>query len=143
MLNNYVLGFALSQNRSVVLLINKLKPTWQANRLNGVGGLIKPGESDVDAMVREFREEVGITTQWAEWSKFATRTDNQEYVVHCFRTFLPTKVLCSYEQKTAEKPQLHYIRKLPTTRMVRDVPTLIHLATIRDIREPVRIVTMT
>ncbi len=56
----YVCGFMFSPDRSRVLLIRKNRPTWQAGKLNGVGGKVEPGETAHDAMVREFREEAGL-----------------------------------------------------------------------------------
>jgi 8-oxo-dGTP diphosphatase len=64
----YVVGFAFAQDQ--VLLIEKKRPSWQAGRLNGVGGHIKDGETPADAMGREFDEETGLIT--TGWNHFAT-----------------------------------------------------------------------
>jgi 8-oxo-dGTP pyrophosphatase MutT (NUDIX family) len=45
---------------SFVALIRKVRPSWQAGLLNGVGGHIESGETPHDAMVREFEEEAGV-----------------------------------------------------------------------------------
>jgi 8-oxo-dGTP diphosphatase len=66
-----VVGFAFDKYRANVLLIRKLKPAWQAGRLNGVGGKVEPGESDAEAMVREFHEETGWVTSPVEWRQIA------------------------------------------------------------------------
>lgn len=48
-----------------VALIRKNRPDWQKGSLNGIGGKIEDGETPLDAMIREFREEAGLTvTQW-------------------------------------------------------------------------------
>lgn len=70
----YVVGFLFSENRKMVALIGKKKPTWQAGRLNGIGGSIEVGESARDAMIREFREETGVHIDG--WTEFAD--------MHCF-----------------------------------------------------------
>jgi 8-oxo-dGTP diphosphatase len=62
---HYVLGFLFAwevgnAQPSRVLLIRKARPTWQAGRLNGVGGRIEAGETALDAMRREFAEEAGL-----------------------------------------------------------------------------------
>lgn len=59
----YVAGFLIAGQQ--VLLLRKSKPEWQAGKLNGVGGKIEVGELPADAMVREFREETGITEELA------------------------------------------------------------------------------
>jgi 8-oxo-dGTP pyrophosphatase MutT (NUDIX family) len=53
----YVLGFVFDYGFHHVLLICKTSPEWQAGRLNGLGGKIEPGESPLQAMDRELREE--------------------------------------------------------------------------------------
>jgi 8-oxo-dGTP pyrophosphatase MutT (NUDIX family) len=64
----YVAGFAFAQDQ--VLLIEKKRPVWQAERLNGIGGHIEPDETPGGAMQREFSEETGIAT--VGWNHFAT-----------------------------------------------------------------------
>lgn len=66
---SYVCGFMIDQDS--VLLIRKMRPAWQAGRLNGVGGKVEAGETPVNAMVREFREETGLETTIDDWRHFA------------------------------------------------------------------------
>jgi 8-oxo-dGTP diphosphatase len=70
----YVCGFAFHGGGTVrprVVLIRKVKPDWQAGKLNGVGGKIEPGETSTTAMAREFHEETGVLTLPLEWDVFA------------------------------------------------------------------------
>ena len=59
-MQRYVLGFAFSLNGARVALIRKLRPAWQADKFNGIGGKIELGETALQAMYREFREETGV-----------------------------------------------------------------------------------
>lgn len=61
---NYVLGIFHSDTH--VMMIRKTKPKWQAGYLNFVGGKREPMpngflEDSYDAMVRECKEECGVT----------------------------------------------------------------------------------
>ncbi|HRU10630.1 MAG TPA: NUDIX domain-containing protein, partial [Thermoanaerobaculia bacterium] len=56
----YVLGFAFD-DLGRVALVQKERPAWQSGKLNGVGGHIEGHEEVLDAMVREFYEETGVT----------------------------------------------------------------------------------
>jgi 8-oxo-dGTP diphosphatase len=68
----YVLGFAFSDDLRRVALIQKERPEWQQDRLNGVGGKLEQGESPATAMVRETKEETGADTKPDQWRHFVT-----------------------------------------------------------------------
>ena len=78
----YVAGFLFSADLSKVLLIRKLKPAWQAGKLNGVGGKVEPGETPTAAMVREFYEEAGGHIY--NWKYFASSGDPGTFTVDFF-----------------------------------------------------------
>lgn len=69
--NIYVAGFAFNPTLDCVLLIEKAHPEWQAGLMNGVGGKIKPNETSLEAMKREFEEETGICER-LDWRLFDT-----------------------------------------------------------------------
>lgn len=79
----YVVGFMFSAHLDRVALIHKLKPEWQLGLMNGVGGKTEPGEQPIDAMVREFKEEVDVPTLPSEWSHFCTLIGSG-FKVECF-----------------------------------------------------------
>lgn len=75
----HVLGFAHCRSFvPLVLLIRKLRPAWQAGRLNGVGGKVEFGESPDEAMAREFREETGHEAP-LNWRWVVTVDDSRNY----------------------------------------------------------------
>ena len=57
-MKHYVLGFLFDPFEKYVKLILKERPVWQKGFYNGIGGHIEDGETPVEAMVREFHEEV-------------------------------------------------------------------------------------
>jgi 8-oxo-dGTP diphosphatase len=77
-----VIGFFFDGNGNV-LLIEKNHPEWQKGRLNGIGGKIEKGETPLQAMIREFREEAGATV--TSWREFAVQTGD-EYKLYLFTT---------------------------------------------------------
>lgn len=77
----YVCGFMFDTN-SRVLLIEKVRPDWQAGRLNGIGGRVEDGETEHDAMCREFKEETGIDCP--SWSLFAVLRDARGWPVYFY-----------------------------------------------------------
>lgn len=77
----YVAGFMFDGDN--VALVVKNRPDWQRGKLNGIGGKIEPGETPIQAMVREFKEETGHETKPYIWGEFAVlRGDG--FVVHFF-----------------------------------------------------------
>jgi len=85
-MTEYCLGFMFDPRGLVCALIRKNKPAWQKGKLNGVGGKIEPGETPIDAMVREFQEEAGIFVPADRWTKFC-RLQWSGGVVHVFKSF--------------------------------------------------------
>jgi 8-oxo-dGTP diphosphatase len=70
MITKYVVGFLFDPTKQVVILIRKNRPSWQAGRINGVGGHVEDGEEFLTTMVREFKEETGLEIQ--DWKQFGT-----------------------------------------------------------------------
>jgi 8-oxo-dGTP diphosphatase len=81
----YVLGFTFDAAAERVLLVHKLRPDWQAGKLNGIGGKIEPGEAPIEALVREVSEEAAISTSAAQWRYFGVM-DGPYFRVYCFET---------------------------------------------------------
>jgi 8-oxo-dGTP pyrophosphatase MutT (NUDIX family) len=67
----YVVGLMIADGRFVLLVEKKRDRcgVGQVGKLNGPGGEVRPGETPVDAVVREFREETGIGSFREEWSE--------------------------------------------------------------------------
>ena len=86
MVNQYVVGFMFDDLGERVVLISKNRPEWQAGKLNGVGGKVEPNELDTSAMIREFREETGVSTDYLDWDLFASMSGT-DFEISFFRAF--------------------------------------------------------
>jgi len=66
----YVAGFLFDRSLNMVVLIEKQSPEWQKDKWNGVGGKVEAGETPLQAMVREFKEEAGLDI--LDWQQLCT-----------------------------------------------------------------------
>ena len=80
----YVVGFCFNEDGTKVALLKKTKPAWQAGKLNGLGGKIEEGESPLQAMGREFKEESGVGG--LDW-KARTVINNDHFSLTVFSCF--------------------------------------------------------
>jgi 8-oxo-dGTP diphosphatase len=88
-MTEYVVGFIFppceAEHLFEVLLVRKTHPEWQNGKLNGVGGAVRPGENALEAMVRETREETGLSVPAEQWECFAVATGS-DYRIKFFET---------------------------------------------------------
>lgn len=101
MIKEFVCGFMFSENKQNILLIKKDRPEWQNGLLNGVGGKLEEYEPSELAMVREFKEEVGINTTPLEWTLFAVVVGTHSKIF-CYKMF--SDKLYNYKQMETEEP---------------------------------------
>jgi 8-oxo-dGTP diphosphatase len=134
--NKYSLGFCFSEDKSHVALINKLKPKWQAGRLNGIGGKKEKGEDYFECMVREFKEETGVLVP--VWTNFCTLSGTWGEM-HIFNSF--TDEVFSVKTIETEQVEIFKVSELPFERTIPNLRWLIPLALDKDgvcgeLREP-------
>lgn len=104
----YVVGFMFDATESSVLLPWKNRPAWQRDRINGIGGRIESGESALEAMRREFREEAGM--DHPDWREFCVLSDWREWSIHFFSA---VGHLGDAQQCTDELPMILPVNELP------------------------------
>lgn len=105
----YTLGFIFSQGGSHVALLRKNRPTWQAGKLNGIGGHVEEGEDFRDAMRRETMEEVGTSLDWNSIAKLTT----PEWEMVVYAAFIPFEQLVEIHCIEDEVIEIHSTGFLP------------------------------
>jgi len=86
-----------------VMLIKKERPAWQKGRMNGIGGHIEEGETALEAMIREFREETGVHLE--TWTEYCT-LKGEEFILHVFMAYAPMEILEQCTSMTDEEVML-------------------------------------
>lgn len=111
----YVAGFLFNKAHTCVALIEKQKPAWQKSLLNGIGGKIESGETPLEAMVREFKEETGVLVE--DWQLFCTLRGLTDlgawWVVYFFRASGSLSELRSQTDEIINICPIAELEKLP------------------------------
>lgn len=81
-MQEYAVGFVHTDD--AVALIRKDRPEWQAGFLNGIGGKLEKGETPLEAMIRECKEEAGRYV--GPWEHFLT-LEGTTARVFCFAVY--------------------------------------------------------
>jgi 8-oxo-dGTP pyrophosphatase MutT (NUDIX family) len=130
---HYCVGFALEEDFSRVALLMKDHPERQAGKLNGCGGKVEEGETPVQAMVREFKEELGTDSEESDWYNFAT-LETTHWKLECFSTLLPQPKWDRLKAMESEDLVRTRIRSMTTNgfRYVDFVQMLVHKACLAE-----------
>lgn len=67
----YVLGFVFIGNDKILLQLKNRGGDYLNGKLNGLGGKIEDGESELSAIAREYFEETG-DDRYLDWHKFSS-----------------------------------------------------------------------
>lgn len=121
----------LLENGGSVLLQNRKKNDWQGWALPG--GHVEPGESFVDAVIREMREETGLTIRHPRLvgvKQFPT--EDGRYVVLLFKATEWSGTLTSSEE--GEMQWVEYSR-IPSMKTVDDLEEMLHMMNTPELTE--------
>lgn len=119
----YVVGFILSPDRRMVILIEKRRPSWQVGLLNGIGGHVEYGEEPLVAMIRECREECGL--EIADWRSIATIENVDGSTVWAYATYGGFR---GFQSTTDEQVVSVLIERISAFKTVGNIPLLLALA---------------
>lgn len=131
----YVGGFLFYKKE--VALVLKSKPDWQRGLLNAVGGKIETeqGETEIQAMVREFHKETQLFTLEIDWFHRLTLTaQDQSWRVYFFAANWHERAIL---KGTKQEPINWYNYDPLPSNVIPNLRTFIPLCLDKDIVTPV------
>ena len=130
---DYVLALLFTADGREVVLVRKVRPAWQAGRVNALGGKLHDGETVFDAARREVREEAGVDVE--RWEEFLV-WDDPEYRLRAVRAFDDA----ARAARTAEDQEvfLANVSGLPLD-VIDNLRWIVPLALDRDVAVPIQV----
>ena len=129
--NTELTVLCLLQDGDKILLQNRVKNDWKGYTLPG--GHVEPGESFVDAVIRELKEETGLNIlnpRLAGIKQFPI--ENGRYIVLLFKATEFTGTLISSEEGPMEWVDCHHLAEVNT---VDDFDDLLRVINDPDLTE--------
>lgn len=104
--------------------MEKMRPNWQKNHLNGIGGKIEKEESPHQAMERECMEETGVVLEWhCKGVMRGINGDGKEFECHIFYAYSDT--IYEYKQIEDEPLGIYLTSDLKEKKLIRNLSYLI------------------
>ena len=130
-MNNYVVGFAFTEDKQSVLLVSKLRPDWQIGFLNGIGGKIEDRETPLRAMNRECYEETGLILNWSGCGiMHGQNNDGSDFTCLIFKCF-NDKVI-KYKQIEDEQLSLYLSDTINQLKVIENLKFIIPFILCED-----------
>lgn len=120
-----VVGLAFNESyEDIVFLLKNSSIEEIDGRLNGPGGKVEPGETPIEAVVREFYEETGVVIPQDEWYLFLTYKgiddEGGPYTIYFF--YASTDLI--YEAQTTTDEEVDIYNAYETVTSLNVVPNL-------------------
>jgi 8-oxo-dGTP diphosphatase len=130
---SFVLALLYTMDGRRLVLMRRTRPTWQAGRVNALGGRIIDGETAVSAARREVREECGVDV--AEWTEVLVWED-AEYRMHVMRAMSSA----AGDARTMEDQEVFLadVEALPAN-VIDNLRWLVPLALDTDVAMPIQV----
>ena len=128
-MQEYVLCLLYDKMSKCVALVHKIKPKWQAGKINGIGGKVEVGEIPLAACSREFLEETGVEIPQSEWRQFLTLSGDG-FVVHSFVAFNDRVFYCKTMED--EAIEIFNVKDIDYTKCVDNLKWIIPLSLSKD-----------
>ena len=129
MMKHYVLGLIFNEAKTQILLVDKLRPDWMKDRVNGIGGKIDDGETPFDAIHRESKEETSYDFDFKHTITFVCPGGTVfVYIAVCFGDI-------TYKQIEDERLAVWELYNLPNN-MISNLKWIIPLS-LSTIKKPI------
>jgi len=130
-MKRYVVGFAFTEDKGKVLLIQKKRPEWQAGYYNGIGGKIEENETPSQAMSREAQEEAAIDVEWLHRGVMTGKNnDGSEFECHIFCAY--DDRVCGFRQMEDEPLKMMSYPLHPGTPVINNLDYLLPIGVCAD-----------
>lgn len=126
-MKKYTIGILFDQEKDSVMLIKKVKPEWQAGKLNFPGGKIEEGENEFDCVAREFVEEAHVDIPPSEWVHIGRINNEDNYLVEIFMAIYDEDRHGDWCSMTDEKIDWYAVTNLPKN-VIHNIPFLVGYA---------------
>lgn len=111
---NYVIAFLYSGDK--VLLLRRCNASFGNCQYSLVGGKIEPGEAALQALVREIKEEIGLTLQEKDLTfvhALYRKGTESDFVALCFSADITGKEIINAEPEKHDDMQFFSVHNLP------------------------------
>lgn len=121
-MKHYCLGFIFNPDQTEVALLKKRSSdNYNPDCWNGVGGHVEPGETPVEAMSRETREEASLTIEPTQWHTVGCLSDGSNYRVDVFVVLTQVDALTTTTDETVKMFNRQHARSQSLAHGVEDI----------------------